>query len=362
MIDNTPNLQTIFVSIKYTDLSFLNKILETPEIPDDEKLIIKKFIQKCKELGYIISKETIEAELDLTITETHTPVLNITEYIDRFIAYKKKLKMAFTLQNLSTKILEDGINEETMTKVLDLTKSDATTSDYDELTDEQYLSICKGENIQKSNISTCVRVLDENLGGIQKGRLTSILGWTGSFKSTWALNIAYAAQLQGMNTLYLSLEMAKYDVRSSLYSRHSNQNKFEIQIPHLDLKQKKSSKKDLEYLETKIIPDYNELTGKIYIVDETDIGSYSQYALEQKFTEINNLAIQQTGHGIDICVVDHINLLKFGDTGLGVTDTVNKYTTFFRQQAINWCKTKEQVAMIVIAQSNREGRRICKKA
>lgn len=362
MLDITPNLQTIFISIKFEELDSLNAILNTDEVPYDEKLIIKKFIQKCKELGYIISKETIEAELDLTITETHTPVLNITEYIDRFIAYKKKLKMAFTLQNLSTKILEDGINEETITQLSDLTKTDAATSEYDELTDDKYLTILTGEKTEKSNISTCVRVLDENLGGLQKGKLTSILGWTGSFKTTMALNISYAAQLQGMNTLYLSLEVSKFDVLSNLYSRHSNQKKFEVQIPHLDLKKRSLNKEELDYLKDKIIPDYNELTGKIYIVDETDIGSYSQYALEQKFTEINNLAIQQTGHGIDICVVDHINLLKFGDTGLGVTDTVNKYTTFFRQQAINWCKTKEQVAMIVIAQSNREGRRICKKA
>lgn len=89
-------------------------------------------------------------------------------------------------------------------------------------------------------------------------------------------------------------------------------------------------------------------------MDETQIGGYSTDELEELLTEINNLAIQETTHGIDICVVDHINLLKFGDEKYGVTDAVNKYTTFFRKQAINWCNTKEQVAMIVISQANRE--------
>lgn len=101
--------------------------------------------------------------------------------------------------------------------------------------------------------------------------------------------------------------------------------------------------------------------GKIYIVDETDVGGYSTETLEEIFLEINNLAIQETGHGIDICVVDHINLLKFGDAKYNVIDTTNKYTSFFRQQSVNWCKTKEPVAMIIVAQSNREGRRICSK-
>lgn len=155
--------------------------------------------------------------------------------------------------------------------------------------------------------------------------------------------------------------MSKYDVLYNLLSRHSNQPKFKLQIAHLDLKQHKVTEQDYQYLKNTIIPDYNQLTGKIYIIDDTDIGSYSQYSLEQAFTQINNTAIKETGRGIDICVVDHINLLKFGESKLGTTDAVNKYTTFFRQQAVNWCKTKQPVAMIVLAQSNREGGEYARK-
>ena len=36
-------------------------------------------------------------------------------------------------------------------------------------------------------------------------------------------------------------------------------------------------------------------------------------------------------------------------------DTVNKYATFFRKQALNWCGTDTQVAMIILAQANTKG-------
>lgn len=224
----------------------------------------------------------------------------------------------------------------------------------------EFLKIYK-RNYTHTNISTCVRQLDELLGGLQKGKLTSILGFTGCFKTTWALNIAYAGQLEGLNTLYLSLEVTKFDVLSNLLSRHSNQPKFEHQIPHMDLKQRKLSLEKEKYLEDIIWPDYDTLRGKIYIVDETDIGAYTEDALEEAFTKVNNQAIEETGHGIDICVVDHINLLKFGNSNLGVTDSVNKYTTFFRRQAFNWCKTGESVAMILVAQASRRGGEYARK-
>lgn len=97
-------------------------------------------------------------------------------------------------------------------------------------------------------------------------------------------------------------------------------------------------------------------------MDETQIGGYSTEELELLFAEINNFAIQETGHSIDICVVDHINLLKFEEEKYGVTDTVNKYATFFRRQARNWCNTKEQVAMIVVSQASRECEKYWAKA
>lgn len=220
---------------------------------------------------------------------------------------------------------------------------------------KEILNGYKGEN---NKISTCVRQLDEQIGGLPKGKLTSILGWTGCMKSIWALSMAYAAQLQGMNILYLSLETTKQEIYANLLSRHSNQMKFKMKIQHRAIRNKDLKKEEREYLKTDIMPDYDNLTGKIYILDEMDIDSYSMENLEQMFIEINNQAIKETGHGVDICVVDSINSLKNRCKVLNEKVSIDRYTTFFRQQSVNWCKTKQPVAMIVLAQSNRKGRRV----
>ena len=56
---------------------------------------------------------------------------------------------------------------------------------------------------------------------------------------------------------------------------------------------------------------YISYLGKIYVVDETDLEAYSFYAFENKFREVEKLAVEETGHGIDLVVIDHAQLLKF---------------------------------------------------
>lgn len=94
--------------------------------------------------------------------------------------------------------------------------------------------------------------------------------------------------------------------------------------------------------------------GKFYTLDVGDISPYSIENIENVLKKVNDLAIKETGKGIDLCIVDHINLFKFGDSKLDTINTINKYTTFFREQASNWCGTKNQVAVILISQASRE--------
>ena len=115
---------------------------------------------------------------------------------------------------------------------------------------------------------------------------------------------------------------------------------------------------EYKYLEEKIYPDFKKSKGKIFIVDETELEAYSFYTLENKFREIEKLAIEKTGHGIDMLVVDHAQLLKFDASMKGIgqeTNVVNAYVSFFRQCCLNWVKSGRQVSVLILSQSSREG-------
>lgn len=255
-------LGKIFRNITYEDLSMLDKIIDTPEISKADKNKVKKFIQQCKEAKKIISQEDIK-EIVGTYGFFNCD-MPIQELIDKYIIISKRENVCNILKEVETDVLENGVTEDSIKK-LNKIKTISTASiedEYKDMTAIDLLEEYKEKNINRSNISTCVKALDKITGGIQKGKLTSILGATSCFKTTWALNIVYAAQIQGLNTLYFTLEVSKEDIRADLLSRYSNQEKFRFRIEHKDIKQKKLSEEELEYLESEIVPNYENLTRK----------------------------------------------------------------------------------------------------
>ena len=143
-----------------------------------------------------------------------------------------------------------------------------------------------------------------------------------------------------------------------MLSRHSTNNKYQTHIEHLAFKQRKLDEKEYDFFKDILVPDFNKMKGKVYIVDETELESYSFYAFETKFREIEKLAIEETGHGIDLFVIDHAQLLKFDTSMKGIgneTNIVNTYVSFFRQCVLNWIKSGHQVAGLILSQASREG-------
>lgn len=185
-----------------------------------------------------------------------------------------------------------------------------------------------------------------------------MLGFTGNFKTTWALNVAYKAILDGFNVLYLSLEVTKENIYYNMLSRHSINKQFSTKLEHLALKRKSLKDSDYDYLASTIYPDFKSKSKGLYIIDETELENYSFFSLQNKFLEIEKLAIKETGKGIDFIIIDHAQLLKFDNSMKSVgneTNVVNAYVSFFRQQVLNWCKTGRQIAGLILSQASREG-------
>lgn len=131
-----------------------------------------------------------------------------------------------------------------------------------EMTEERFIKKYNSRSSQNGKIPTGIEQIDKLIGGIQKGKLTSLLGITGSLKSTFALNIGYLAQAQGLNVLYLALEMSQYDIMCNLLSRHSNSGKFGKPLACSDIKNSYLTEEQKRELFTTILPDYNQLPRK----------------------------------------------------------------------------------------------------
>lgn len=351
-------LESIFLSIDYDSLYKLNDISSVYEIDLQDKASINKFIYLAKQTERIPNIDLLKKEFPDLYFDNVEILKNdeLDDYIRLYIANIKNKAISRKLSDLALKVRTNGIDEETITKLNMITKSETVNIPYTDIGDN-ILDIYK-KKVDTNGIKTGVKAVDNDTGGLHPGTLTTILGFTGSFKTTWAINIGYNAMVDNFNTLYLSLEVTKENIYYNLLSRQSFDSKYTKHIEHLAFKQRKLTDDEFNYIESKIYPDLKELPGKQFIIDETELENYSFFSLESKFREIEKLAIEQTGHGIDLLIIDHAQLLKFDSTMKSVgneTNVVNAYVSFFRQCCLNWCHSGRQIAGLILSQSSREG-------
>lgn len=351
-------LENIFVSITKDTLTKLNDIINTKEIDPFEKSLINKYIYITNTTGKTPNIELMKKEFP-NLYFDNAEILGpdeLDDYIRLYISNRKNAHISRQLLDIASVIRTNGVTEEVLNKLNTITKSDVVNISHSDIRDS-ILDLYKNK-VRMNGILTGVKRVDNDTGGLQAGTLATILGFTGSFKTTWALNISYNAITAGKNVLYLSLEVTSENIYYNLLSRHSYDTKFKTHIEQSALKHKAVPEEDFKYLEETIYPDFKNISGRIYTVDETELESYSFYSLETKFREIDKLATEETGHGIDVLVVDHAQLLKFDASMKGIgneTNVVNAYVSFFRQSALNWVKSGRQILVLVLSQSSREG-------
>lgn len=111
------------------------------------------------------------------------------------------------------------------------------------------------------------------------------------------------------------------------------------------------------YVKEEIIPDLGTLPGKFYILDEQDIEAYNYFAFDRKLQEIENLCFKETGKGLDLIIVDHIQMLAFSNqtAKLSENSLINRWCNYFRSNCLDFLKSKRQVHVILVAQINRQG-------
>ena len=356
-LESDLRLETIFISSNKDNVNILVELSKLKELDIVERQNINKFIYILNQTG-TPSLTTLKNEFpDLYFDDvSKIPEDSLEDYINLFISHKKNLYVSKKLLEIASTVKNNGLDEVSITQLNNITKSDIVSIPYSSI--ENNIIEVYQNKVVNNDMSSCVNIIDKDIGGLQPGAITTILGFAGSFKTTWAVNIAHGSIIKGKNVLYLSLEVTKEHIYYDLLSRHSFSEKFKYHLEHIKLKHKELTDDEFNYMKDTIYPDLKSTKGKCYIIDETELEAYSFFALENKFREIEKLAIEETGHGIDLLVIDHAQLLKFDSSMKSIgneTNVVNTYVSFFRQCALNWVKSGNQIAVLILSQASREG-------
>lgn len=217
--------------------------------------------------------------------------------------------------------------------------------------------------VDRKPILTGIAELDKNKIDFAKGELSSLMGGTGGFKTTFMVNLAYNKILEGRNVVFLSLEVTKEDMYYDFLSLHSTDKKFHLNIPHSELKRSALSEEEKIVLFNEVYEDFKCYKKHLTIVDEKDIviNSFSKYT--QLLSRIDEQFRKETGAGIDIVIVDHIQMLK-NNTDLvcnNTHDIISKWVDYFRRNASNFLGTGEKVAIFVVSQVSRKAQEASEK-
>lgn len=275
----------------------------------------------------------------------------LMDYVYLFISQKKHRFIGDKLLFLSDKVRKRGLSDEDTNDIYEYLADSENDNGYESITDN-FLEIYEKQE-KLVGISFLCPELDNLTGGITPGQICTILGAPGSMKTTYSSNIAYNALKSGKNVLYVSLEEPSVQLFSKWLSRCSVDTR--TPIPQKDIVQRTLDKKQREILFNQVYTELNNYEGKLFILDEQQISDYSVATLESKFKVIDKQAKERTGHGIDLLVVDHIQLLKFAIADKDTIAAINYYVSFFRRQSLNWLHEKRQISVILLSQANRTG-------
>ena len=231
----------------------------------------------------------------------------------------------------------------------------------------------EAKKLRPAGLQTGIREVDNRIGGMSPGTVSTIAGFTSQYKTTFAVNIARLnAYYLGYNIVYISLETPKEDMYYNLLSCHSYETKFAKYnfIGHEKIRQGKLLKEEEDYLynvvEKDLKDDYTDedgvvrKRGQIIILDESDFNTFSFGEVSAVIEKVDDML----GGTLDAVFVDYVQLCKFSGDGASydANSQINSYVTFFRRLAQNFRREidkttgeekKRQLVMVLLAQINR---------
>jgi|AntRauTorckE6833_2_1112554.scaffolds.fasta_scaffold00015_76 replicative DNA helicase len=225
---------------------------------------------------------------------------------------------------------------------------------------EEFDRVCAARK-KSWGVITGLRDIDQVCRGIKSGEMWTHAGFTGEFKTGFALNWAYRAVfLLQHNVYYLSLEMPVDQIRRIIYVMHSNHPKFQGQgWPRLsyrlirdgeDVEGNPISEEQKEFYRH-VIDDVEENRGKSY-------GSFIVRSPDEEVTvprlrQDMEITHQQTP--LHMCIVDHFALMRPEKSTRNYYTDLNSIVRDTKRLALSF-NGGERIPILGLLQINRSGK------
>ena len=365
--------------------NYINK-LKIPDIIKDKEKEYFDFILKCYHNSGSTPSKTLLVqnfpELDGVFEASNAIEISSSDlrvYIFQLIDARVNKYISKRMDQLNGIVKDHGITEEIADEFNRLQKISNRNKAKDIRIDIDARSIYNDMKNKPLGLKTGIKAIDDKIGGMNGGTVTTIAGFTSQYKTTFALNIARInSYFLGYNIAYISLETPKQDMYWNLLSSQSYEthlSKFNF-VPHDRMRQCKLTPDEESFIFDEVVPDLNSNfpdngdgreipRGKIVFLDESDFESFSFGEITAALDNVDEQLKRETGNGLDAVIVDYIQLCKFSGSGMtyDANAQINSYVTFFRRLAQNFKKEvdlatgKEKVrmvTMILLSQINRD--------
>lgn len=341
--------------------NYLERIMKIECLIEYEREIWGKLDKLYKETGTLTKADLIKffgfnRLDDEVINKLVSSDVNdeIDIYIDNYENAMKKLELYNMFSNCKSCLVEGKTLD--IDSLIDKVSEDVRTNNIVDNCLNQLKSIYE-EEVDKTKISTCISAIDKLNASFRKGTVNAVMGYTGSYKTLYCTNVSYQAIINKLNVCYVSLEISKAEMYYNFLSRYSNETKFKTALSHTDMKFKELDSSSKEYLFDTLVPCFSEeLSKHLVIIDETDFNSNSSSTFDNLFRSAERRFMETTGKGVDLVIVDHLNLLKFSDAkGMNDYSKVNHWMSYFRKNCKNFIRKHKQVCILVAVQCSREG-------
>lgn len=226
-----------------------------------------------------------------------------------------------------------------------------------------------------------IKQADEALQGAKKHELWVHAGFTGSLKSSLALQWAYnQAIYYRKSTCYFSLEMPYEQVRNMLYAMHTAHEKFadirkELGIHEFGLEYGALKKGELDdneerYLFEYVVPDFNKSSTAPAIVPHgVEASEYGDIHIEVADPDKDDFTIVELKSRAELIysktpfsmiVVDHAGLMGSRRRYSGTTESLNEVIRDLKKMAMSFNRGMG-IAVLTLFQISREGYRAAEK-